>query len=502
MLRDVTPAVERALDAAQLRAHQRSGAAVNAWDLLAALLADDEGRPFTLLGACGFAAAGWIAELPHVAESAALPAPLPFAPELSEVFFRAREYALLVSGERTVPSDALLLALVHVIEEVRTQLVARGLDLARLEAEFPGLSAPPVPLDEPLFSDERPASIETGRILDAAGNRAREALRVLEDCTRFLLDDAFLTASLKTLRHELTAALRELRGDLLLAARDTEHDVGTSLTTPGEEQRQSVRDVVAANCKRLQEALRSLEEYGKLYGGEFGARFEQLRYRSYTLERALLQGAKARERLAGCRLCVLVTGKLCALPLETVVKEAIAGGAGMIQLREKELSDRELLDRARQVRHWTRDAEVLFVVNDRADVARLCDADGVHLGQDDLPVKEARRLVGADALIGVSTHHIEQVRQALLDGADYLGVGPVFTSATKDFSEDALAGLDFVRTAAAETALPAFAIGGINASNLAEVVTAGGQRVAVSSAVCSAEAPRAVVQALLRLLVR
>src|SRR5436309_3943721 len=106
----------------------------------------------------------------------------------------------------------------------------------------------------------------------------------------------------------------------------------------------------------------------------------------------------------------------------------------MIQLREKKLDDRTLLERARQVRHWTREAGVLFIVNDRPDLARLVEADGVHLGQDDLPVREARRVLGPDALVGISTHDVAQLRQAVLDGATYVGVGPVFPSATKDFA--------------------------------------------------------------------
>jgi thiamine-phosphate pyrophosphorylase len=131
---------------------------------------------------------------------------------------------------------------------------------------------------------------------------------------------------------------------------------------------------------------------------------------------------------------------------------------------------------------------VLFVVNDRPDIARLVEADGVHLGQDDLPVKEARRIVGADALIGVSTHNLEQLRQAIRDGASYLGVGPTFPSGTKSFDE--FPGLAFVRAAVAETSLPVFAIGGINRDRIAEVVAAGARRVAVSSGVAQADDPR------------
>src|SRR5207248_117972 len=141
----------------------------------------------------------------------------------------------------------------------------------------------------------------------------------------------------------------------------------------------------------------------------------------------------------GARLYVLLSGETCAAALDWTIAEAAAGGAHVIQLREKGLRDRELLARARQVRRWTRQAGVLFILNDRPDLARLCEADGVHLGQDDLPVKEARRVLGPDALVGVSTHTIEQVRQAVLNGASYIGVGPCFPSRTKTFED--LAGL-------------------------------------------------------------
>src|SRR5205823_5073266 len=115
----------------------------------------------------------------------------------------------------------------------------------------------------------------------------------------------------------------------------------------------------------------------------------------------------------------------------------------------KSLSDRQLLERARQVRRWTRAAGVLFIMNDRPDIARLAEADGVHVGQDELPVKEVRRIVGPDVLVGVSTHNLDQVRQAILDGANYLGVGPTFPSGTKSFDE--FPGRHFVRQVALET---------------------------------------------------
>ena len=134
-------------------------------------------------------------------------------------------------------------------------------------------------------------------------------------------------------------------------------------------------------------------------------------------------------------------------------------------------------------------------MNDRPDLAVLAEADGVHIGQDELSVREARRIVGPHRLVGVSTHTIEQARQAVLDGADYLGVGPCFATSTKSFNQ--LAGLDFVRQVAAEITLPWFAIGGISPANITAVRAAGASRVAVSSAICSSPTPgRATIELL------
>jgi thiamine-phosphate pyrophosphorylase len=162
----------------------------------------------------------------------------------------------------------------------------------------------------------------------------------------------------------------------------------------------------------------------------------------------------------------------------------------VIQLREKRLADRELVALGRRVRDWTCEAGALFIMNDRPDIARLSDADGLHVGQEDLNVADARHILGPRPLVGVSTHSIEQARQAVLDGADYIGVGPTFPSRTKGFTE--FPALDLVRQVHAEIRLPTFAIGGVDLDHLDEVLSAGAHRVAVSSAVCGCDDPRAV----------
>ena len=179
--------------------------------------------------------------------------------------------------------------------------------------------------------------------------------------------------------------------------------------------------------------------------------------------------------------------------LTWTVSEILAGGADVIQYRDKGVPDQELLRRAREIRILTAKARVPLIMNDRVDIARLASCDGVHVGQDDLAPRDARRIMGPAALIGVSTHDRSQLEGAILAGAGYLGVGPVFPSATKEFSEPELAGLAYVRLAAFATSLPCFAIGGISDLNLDRVLEAGATRVAVSGSVMSSNSPRRVV---------
>ena len=334
------------------------------------------------------------------------------------------------------------------------------------------------------------------RVVDANANRAREALRVVEEYARFVLDDRIVTDQVKALRHALAAALGCVSAEWLVANRDTPGDVGTTLTAPAERRRDTVDDVLHANLKRLQESLRSIEEYGKVLDPALGASAKRLRYEVYDVERRLTARCASAARWQDRRLQVLVTASACRLGLEPTVRGAVDGGADVVQLREKTLTDRDLLERAMAVRAWTRDGGALLVINDRPDVALACGADAVHLGQDDLPVPAARRVVGASVAVGVSTHDVDQLQQALADGADYLGVGPVFASATKSFDPSELAGLDYVRQVADRTSLPWFAIGGIGPDTIDRVIEAGARRVAVAAAVIASDDPCGAARAL------
>jgi thiamine-phosphate pyrophosphorylase len=330
------------------------------------------------------------------------------------------------------------------------------------------------------------------RILDAAANRALEGLRVVEDFTRFVLDDGHLTQLVKEMRHEVAEAVAILPPSDRHAMRETQHDVGTTISTPSETVRTNACDVCEASCERVKQSLRSLEESSKTISPETAARFETLRYRWYSIEKALTTRLRFSDELRSVKLCVLIDGSFNAKS----VHQLIEAGAGMIQLRDKELNDRELLERARMLCEAASrprqdgGAMCMVIINDRLDIAAAANADGVHLGQNDLPVHEARRILGPRKVIGVSTHNIEQARAAVLDGANYIGVGPTFPSTTKEFNN--FPGTALLKQVAEEISLPSFAIGGITLENLADVLATGIKRVAVSGAIAEAEEPSGV----------
>lgn len=479
---EASPAVERVEEAARAAGGGRPTLAH--W--LNALLDDDMGRPAALLERAG---------VDSVAVSAASGgADAPFAPDSTRLFATARELGVRLKADPSLTTDLVFAAVLLADADFTSRLGLVVEPLFALMRTVETDTGAAFASGGELVIADPPEHLAAARVVDVNLNRAREALRVLDDYARFVLDDRGLTEQVKRLRHALAEGSARLPQSLLLAARDTPNDVGTSIGTTREYARATPAEVATVNVKRLQEALRSAEEYGKVLDAGFGKAVEAIRYEVYTLERQLVRGADAKARLADARLYVLLTGSQCVAGLDWVIEQAALGGADVFQLREKSLTDRELIARARRVREWTRNAGVLFVMNDRPDIARLVDADGVHLGQEDLPVAAARRIVGPDMLIGVSTHTVEQVRRAITDGADYIGVGPTFPSSTKQF--EAFAGLDFVREVAAETTLPAFALGGINVANVGEVAAAGAKRIAVSAAVATAAEPRAAAVAL------
>jgi thiamine-phosphate pyrophosphorylase len=302
-----------------------------------------------------------------------------------------------------------------------------------------------------------------------------------------------LSAEIKNIRHELVAVLVPILPEAIIH-RDTPGDVGTSIKTTSERSRSNIADVVIAAGKRTGEALRAIEEFLKTIAPGNASKIESLRYRFYDIERQIALSLRPRELSDNVKLYVLITESCCKRPWLETAELAIRGGADCLQLREKDLSASEFLSRARQLVTLCRKSRVLCIVNDGADVALASGADGVHLGQGDLPASAARRILGNHAVIGVSTHNIDQARQAVVDGADYIGVGPIFKSPTKP--RDFLPGLEYAAIAAREIAIPKVAIAGITPENVDKVVATGLRAIAVTSAITGAPDPEAAAREL------
>jgi thiamine-phosphate pyrophosphorylase len=322
------------------------------------------------------------------------------------------------------------------------------------------------------------------RILDANLDRAREGLRVIEEWCRFGLNHPRLTEQCKHLRQELANWHRsELR-----AARNTPDDPGTELTHPGEATRDTIEQVLQANFCRIEEALRVLEEYGKLYSQDMAASVKQMRYQVYTLESQLMvQHRHQKLHQAKLYLITSPTDNLYA-----TVEAALQGGLTLVQYRDKDSDDGVRLDHARALQRLCHDYGALFIVNDRIDLALAVDADGVHLGQQDLPIDFARQLLGSQRIIGRSTHNADDLQRAIQEGADYVGVGPVYETPTKEGR--AAAGLDYVRYAVDHCPIPWFAIGGIDATTVHDVLAAGAHRISVVRAIMQADQPTLATQ--------
>jgi thiamine-phosphate pyrophosphorylase len=261
--------------------------------------------------------------------------------------------------------------------------------------------------------------------------------------------------------------------------------VGTGIKTEAEQQRQNLLAVAIAASKRAEEAARALGEYLKILQPPAAIWMENLRYQLYDIEQAVLMRLRPQSRMAGVRLYVLITESFCKQPWLKTAELAIDGGANCLQLREESLTDRELLQRARQLVDLCRSRGIPCIINNRPDIALAAKADGVHLGQDDLPVHDARRIVGLERIIGISTHNLPQAHQAVADGADYIGVGPIFKSHTKP--RDFLPGLEYAEAAARQIPIPAIGIAGITAENVDQVRRTGIKAIAVTAAVTASE---------------
>lgn len=329
------------------------------------------------------------------------------------------------------------------------------------------------------------------RIIDANLNRTGEGLRVLEDIARLVLNDAALSQRLKTMRHELVT------GDLpfntkLIQARDSEGDVGINTLAPGQEKPKELPVVIMANARRIQQSLRTMEELTKtkdITPKLDPEKFKEARFNLYSIERELLSKILRQDKVQHiCGLHAIIdTQALKGRSHIEVAAQIIRGGTKTLQLRDKLTSKKGLLPIAQQLKALCAEHNVLFIVNDYLDLALAANADGLHLGQNDLPVKVARRLLPIDKILGFSTTTVDQAIAAESDGADYIAVGSIYPTPSKETA--VIVGLDRLRQVRQAVSLPLVAIGGITKDNVAEVIAAGADSVAVISAILEAESP-------------
>lgn len=318
------------------------------------------------------------------------------------------------------------------------------------------------------------------RIIDANINRSLEGLRVVDEIVRFILNDRALTARVKGLRHLLQKGIRPIGNDFYLY-RESTGDVGRRLYPESEGERTDLKSVFMANIKRAEEAVRCLEEFSKLIKAEYGRIFKEARFQLYDLEKEIIPKLEKAIKL-DFDLYVVTDPALDHLK---VAERTLVSGAKMIQLRDKKISKEAYLQLAKKIAVLAKRAGATFILNDYWDLVEEVGADGVHLGQEDLAkltVKKVREKIGADKIIGLSTHSLEQALKAAKAGADYISCGPIFKTPSKPLGQPV--GLKLLKKVLAAVKVPVVAIGGIDETNVAEIRKVGGQRfAAIRSAV-------------------
>ena len=325
------------------------------------------------------------------------------------------------------------------------------------------------------------------RLIDVNLNRISEGLRLLEDIARFLLDDAALSAALKSLRHELLSMHSSFQKELL-SARDSAEDVAAFAEE--DMRRSNIPDIVTANARRVAESLRVLEEFYKLPQSFTTLdldpeRLKKARFTIYELERALMgKVLRHYKRIEG--LYVIIDPEaLGEGDVGDVCRQVIRGGAKAIQLRDKKQSKAEVLAEAQELKQVCSEYDIPFIVNDYLDIALACAADGLHLGQGDLPISISRNLLPIDRILGCSTTTVEEALKAESEGADYIAVGSIYPTPSK--AGAIVVGLERLCQIRGAVSIPIVAIGGIDVENAPEVVEAGADAIAVIGAILGAE---------------
>ena len=321
------------------------------------------------------------------------------------------------------------------------------------------------------------------QLIDANLDRAREGLRVMEDWCRFGLKRSDFSIQIKGWRQQLGAH----HHNIYRKARLTSEDPAMGVPHPLQKQRATPEEIFIANSSRVQEALRVLEEFTRITDPMLSEIAAKIRYETYEIEVEVLnskEGMDRRKILKDCSLYLITANQE---DLKETVLKCLLSGVQIVQYREKTLNDIEKINQAKDIASLCKKYNSLFIVNDRIDIALAVNADGIHLGQEDIPTKIARQILGSEKIIGRSTHCFEEIKDAEEEGCDYIGIGPIFPSKTKKILNPL--GVDYLKEGLRRSSLPSFAIGGINSSNINNLNEIDNLRIAVSDAIINSNDP-------------
>lgn len=328
------------------------------------------------------------------------------------------------------------------------------------------------------------------RIIDANVNRAAEGIRLLEDVSRFYYNNTDFSEKFKLIRHKIRKDVMSFI-DLLIKNRDSINDCGYDISQKIKiDDKKNLLELIVANFKRTEESIRVVEETLKVMGNyEISKKFETYRFQIYTMEKEFINYYYYKEKVSK-----LNTDIYCITSWEhsngrsniDVVDDMLKAGVKVIQYREKNKSLKDKLYECRLIREMTLNNGCIFIVNDDIDIALMVKADGVHVGQDDFEVSCVRALFDYPVIVGVSTHSIEQLNKAIADGADYIGVGPIYKTYTKKNVCDPV-GLEYLEYAVKNASVPFVAIGGIKEDNIHEVLEKGARLIALVTEIVGAD---------------
>jgi len=322
------------------------------------------------------------------------------------------------------------------------------------------------------------------QIIDANLDRAREGLRVIEDWARFGIGENDSVAKIKNFRQ----ILGKNHLEVYKQSRNHIEDQCQGLTHQEQSKRRTPEQIISCNAGRVQEALRVIEEFSRLNNNELSKIASEIRYEIYTLEIDLLSLSKFKmsEKILKENDLYIITDQKENL-LE-IIEEILKAGAKIIQHRFKTGTDKDHLQEAIQIKNLCKRYNSLFIVNDRLDIALASNADGIHLGKDDLDLKTARKLLGYSKIIGISANNEIDISNALKEGCDYIGIGPVFETVTKKDKKPI--GIEKIKRLTKDLDIPWFAIGGIKTNNISYLKRNGIKKVALVSKLMNAKDPK------------